>query len=458
MHAPSARSRPRSRGPLSSPPFRMLLAGQSLSNIGNYVHTIAFPWLVLGPHEDVAMLGTLVAASGIATMAGIPLGGYLADRLGSWRVMLWSDCSQIVFATSLALMAYLLAPSLAWLLPLDVCAGFCGGLFIPSSMSVIPALLPEDQIGRGLTIYSGGLQLVGVIGPALGGVTVALAGAPCALAIDAGSYLASTLALLGVRKFMTAAALRASHEPDVPTEHTQTHAEAVPEVPFSVFARSARLLQVILAVSVVFYLAYPGVEEVAMPDLARRDFSASGYGTLLTVQALCAPLGTMLAGKYAQIKAVPYLQAALIATFGIAVAFIPYAGGLPGALVAMAVFSAAMSWQGIGIITMFQTWTPEHLLGRTMSVLMTVSQGLTQVSVIVFTVIIRHFGPAPTFLLAGCASAFTALALVAFPTFRRYRLGDNFTMPQLAANPSAATDEASNALVSPESYAPDHER
>jgi MFS family permease len=199
----------------------MLLAGQSLSNIGNYVHTIAFPWLVLGPHEDVAMLGTLVAASGIATMAGIPLGGYLADRLGSWRVMLWSDCSQIVFATTLALMAYLLAPSLAWLLPLDVCAGFCGGLFIPSSMSVIPALLPEEQIGRGVTIYSGGLQLVGVIGPALGGVTVALAGAPCALAIDAGSYLASTLTLLGVRKFMTAAALSASDEPEVTTEQTR---------------------------------------------------------------------------------------------------------------------------------------------------------------------------------------------------------------------------------------------
>ena len=458
MHAPSARSRPRSRGPLCSPPFRMLLAGQSLSNIGNYVHTIAFPWLVLGPHEDVAMLGTVVAASGIATMAGIPLGGYLADRLGSWRVMLWSDCSQIVFATTLALMAYLLAPSLAWLLPLDVCAGFCGGLFIPSSMSVIPALLPEDQIGRGVTIYSGGLQLVGVIGPALGGLTVALTGAPCALAIDAGSYLASTLTLLGVRKFMTAAALSASDEPDVTTEQTKTHAGAAPEVPFSVFAHRARLLQVILGVAVVFYLAYPGVEEVAMPDLARRDFGASGYGTLLTVQALCALLGTMLAGKYAQIKAVPYLQAALIATFGIAVALIPYAGGLPGALVAMAVFSAAMSWQGIGIITIFQTWTPEHLLGRTMSVLMTVSQGLTQVSVIVFTVIIRHVGPAPTFLLAGSASVFTALALVAFPTFRRYRLGDSFTMPQLAANPPAATDEASNALVSPESYAPGHER
>jgi hypothetical protein len=93
-----------------------------------------------------------------------------------------------------------------------------------------------------------------------------------------------------------------------------------------------------------------------------------------------------------------------------------------------------------------------------MSVLMTVSQGLTQVSVIVFSVIIGHVGPAPTFLLAGSASVFTALALVAFPTFRRYRLGDTFTMPQLAANPPAATDEASNALVSPESYAPDHER
>ena len=380
-------------------------------------------------------------------MAGIPLGGYLADRLGSWRVMLWSDCSQIIIATLLAILAYLLAPSLAWLLPLDVCAGFCGGLFIPSSMSVIPALLPEDQVGRGVTLYSGGLQLVGVIGPALGGVTVAFAGAPCALAIDAASYIASTLTLLGVRKFMTAAASSIGDESDEMTEQQQPHAEIAPELPFGVFARTARLLQVILGVAVVFYLAYPGVEEVAMPTLAKRAFGASGYGALLTVQALCSLAGTTLAGKYAQIKAVPYVQASLIATFGIAVTLIPYAGGLPGALAAMAVFSAAMSWQGIGIITMFQTWTPAHLLGRTMSVLMTVSQGLTQVSVITFTVVIHHTGPAPTFLLAGSASVITALALLAFPTFRRYRLGDSYTMPRYAtANPST-TAETSQELA-----------
>ena len=440
MSTTSTSARPRSRGPLSSPPFRMLLVGQSLSNLGNYVRTIAFPWLVLGTHGNVTLLGTVVAVGGVATMVGIPLGGWLTDRLGSWRVMLWSDCSQIAISALLAVLAYLLAPSLVWLLPAEVCAGFCGGLFIPSSMSVIPALLPEDQIGRGVTLYSGGLQLVGVIGPALGGVTVALAGAPCALAIDAGSYLASTLTLLGVRRFMTAASLSADAEPEADREKQHADAETESGLPFGVFMRRARLLQVILGVAVVFYLAYPGVEEVAIPTLSRRDFGASGFGALLTVQALCALVGTALAGKYAQIKPVPYLQAVLIATFGIAVALLPIAGGLPGALVAMAVFSAAVSWQGIGIVTLFQTWTPAHLLGRTMSVLMTVSQGLTQVSVIISTVIIHSTGLAPAFLLAGSASVLTALALLASPTFRRYRLGDSFAVPPINPAKTVVSD------------------
>jgi hypothetical protein len=430
----------------------MLLAGQSLSNIGNYSFTIAFPWLMLGPHGNVEMLGTVIAVAGVARMAGIPIGGWLADRLGSWRVMLWSDCSQIVFSALLALLAYLLAPSLVWVLPVEACAGLCGGLFIPSSMSVIPSLLPEDQVGRGVALYSGGLQLAGVIGPAIGGVLVSLAGAPCALAIDASSYLASTLSLLGIRKFMTAAVTATAGDTvtgavdnEIDDVSDSDSNLTVPGLAFGVFARRAHLLQVILGVAVVFYLAYPGAEEVAIPALAQRNFGASGFGALLTVQAVCSLLGTLLASKYARIRTVPYLQAALIAVFGTAFAFVPYAGGLLGALAAMSVFSVAMSWQGVGIITLLQTWTPRHLLGRTMSVLMTVSQGLTQISVVVLTVIIHHIGPAAAFPLAGAASVFTALGIIAFPAFRHYRLGDTFTLDTKSV--TLASDSSRDAVA-----------
>lgn len=414
---------------MRSPAFRMLMVGQSVSNIGNNVFMIAFPWLLLSRHGGVELLGTVLTCSGVARTAAIPLGGWLADRFGSWRVMLWSDGAQIAIATALALCAFLLTPSVTWVLPVDVCAAVAGGLLIPSSMSVIPALLPEDQVGRGVALFTGGLQLAGVVGPALGGAMVALLGAPSALVIDAGSYVVSTASLLRIRKFMATAAT-ADSEPESAeaAEAADAPATGPADLPFGVFIRNARLLQALVLVSVVFYLAYPGMEQVAMPTLAHQDFGASGFGLLLTVQALCSLAGTALAGRYAQIRAVPYVQAILVATFGAALALVPYAGGLAGALVAIAVFSVAVGWQGIGMVTLLQTWTPAHLLGRTMSVLMAVSQGLSSISVAIITVIVHHSGPGPAFLIAGLASVATALGLLAFPAFRRYRLGDKFVL------------------------------
>jgi hypothetical protein len=52
-------------GPLSSPSFRLLAAGQLTSTAGDYCYAVALPWLVLSTHGGPVLLGTVLACYGV---------------------------------------------------------------------------------------------------------------------------------------------------------------------------------------------------------------------------------------------------------------------------------------------------------------------------------------------------------------------------------------------------------
>jgi MFS family permease len=77
--------------------------------------------------------------------------------------------------------------------------GAGAGLFMPGSFAIVPALLGGDDLQAGNALVSGGTQLATLIGPAIGGAVVALAGPAPAFAVDAASFAVSALTLAGLR-------------------------------------------------------------------------------------------------------------------------------------------------------------------------------------------------------------------------------------------------------------------
>ena len=103
---------------------------------------------------------------------------------------------------------------------------------------------------------------------------------------------------------------------------------------------------------------------------------------------------------------------------GIAMAFVPYLGGLPGAAAAALVFGAAGYFGNVVVVTLLQQWAPRYLLGRVMSLVMLASIGAFPASVALSGVIVRHVGPAPFFPAAG---AILVLAVLLAATIREFR-------------------------------------
>ncbi|TVT53543.1 multidrug efflux MFS transporter [Amycolatopsis rhizosphaerae] len=146
-----------------------------------------------GPERTAWLITSLY----LATAVGQPVVGLLVDRFGARRVLLGGALLVLV-----AGIGGLLAFSLDWLIGVRVVLGLgtCAGF--PAAMAVLRAR--ADAAGEGvpsrvLSVLAMSAQTIMVIGPALGGALIGLAGWPAIFAVNIPLATASlVLALLWV--------------------------------------------------------------------------------------------------------------------------------------------------------------------------------------------------------------------------------------------------------------------
>ncbi len=185
--------------PLRHRPFRLLAGGQLASNIGDALYAVALPWYVLAAHGGALLLGSVLAIYGLARTVMLAIGGHASDRFKPWTVMMSADLVRACAVAGLASACALSGPRLAVLAPIAVVLGAGAGLFLPGSFSIIPSLLPDEDLKAGNALSSAMTQLSLLVGPAIGGGIVALLGPTPAFALDAGSFVISGLTLAGIR-------------------------------------------------------------------------------------------------------------------------------------------------------------------------------------------------------------------------------------------------------------------
>jgi MFS family permease len=398
-------------GPLAGGNLRLLAGGQFASTVGDYCYAVALPWLVLSAHGGPVLLGTVLACYGVPRTVFIPLGGILADKAGPRTIMLAADAVRCGLVVVLTVLAAGHTASLAALAPVAALLGASEGLFIPASFSIMPSLLEPEHLPAGNAINSAAVQAGSVAGPVLGGILVASAGPAAAFAVDAATFAVSALSVALIRPRLSAkpvpAAAAAAAAPSAPA------GEGVWSL-----LRRARLLQVIVVVVVAANLASGGTFDVALPALAHARFGAGGYGALIACLGAGAVIGTLAAARGGKAARPALVAGASFLVEAVAIAFIPFLGGLAGAAVATFVLGLGNGFGNVVFLTLLQRWAPPHLLGRVMSLVMLAGMGSFPLSVAVSGVLVHRLGPSPFFPVAA---ATVAIALLGAMSQREYR-------------------------------------
>jgi len=186
-------------GVLRERDFRLLWLGQATSAFGSGLVPVALAFAVVDLTDSASALGLVLAAGLVARVVFLLIGGVVADRLPRQHVMLAAD---VLRTGSQGIVAVLLLSGHArvWhLLVLFAFFGAADAFFSPASTGLVPQTVPAGRIQEANALLSLSRSCAWVAGPALAGLIVAGPGPGWAFAVDAATFLVSSVSLALLR-------------------------------------------------------------------------------------------------------------------------------------------------------------------------------------------------------------------------------------------------------------------
>lgn len=190
MTDPSAPDAPRASAlaPFRHRIFRQVWIATIASSFGGMIQGVGAAWMMVSLGASAQMV-TLVQASIALPIVVLSLvAGALADSYDRRKLMLTAQVFMFASSTLLAVFTYLglITP---WLLLLFTFLIGCGAaLNAPAWQASVGAMVPRADIPSAVALNSMGFNLARSVGPAIGGVIVAMAGAAAAFTLNALSY------------------------------------------------------------------------------------------------------------------------------------------------------------------------------------------------------------------------------------------------------------------------------
>ena len=375
-----------------------------------------------------------------------PFLGALADRYPRKIVMVAAD---LIRAALMVLAALTIWQGWSqWVVyALVALSTVSGTVFRPAQAALLPHLARSPAALTAANVSSSTLESVGAfVGPALGGVLLAITNAETVFVVNGGSFLWSALLVLAVRGVRAADAPRA--EPGASHERGTGIGEGL---------RTIRQSRDLLALSSL-YTAQTLVAGalnvlVVVAALELLDVGESGVGYLngaLGVGGLVGGFVALVLASRGRLAADFGLGVAL---FGLPLALLGIVSSVPVALLALGLVGLGNSLVDINALTIMQRTVPDDVLGRVLGLLEGVLLGSIGVGALLAPLLIELAGI--RWALVATGALLPALAVLAA---RRLRSIDSRTaapaelqllqgVPTLAPLPVATLELLAGALT-----------
>lgn len=312
-----------------------------------------------------------------------------ADRSSRRRVMATCDLTRTALVAVMTVVAATGGPPVI----VYVCAvliSIISSAFAPAQAALLPTLTrtPEELTASNLALNI--ISSVGMfLGPAIGGIVLALSGPWLVFLIGGAGYLWSGLCVLG----LTPDAVPAPEEPK------PIVAELV--AGFSAIA-SDRRLQVVIGLIAVEMFAIGALEVVLVVDAIRvLDAGNAGVGWLNTALGTGGLLGGAIGVALAARKRLAGDFGLGFLIFGAALAVVGLVTNFTVALVLFAVMGIGGTLIDVFGMTLLQRAAPVDVVGRVFGVLQGLMLATTAVGALVTPLLVSALGPAWAFATIG---------------------------------------------------------
>ena len=339
-------------------PFRWFWAHIASTALIQGIQRFAFVWLVLE-------IGGSSGAAGVVSFAiGIPVfffslpAGVLADRVDRRILLFGSQGAAILITAATAIIIATGNATLGVTYALALAVGATQAFGQPVRQAILPSLVDRERLMNAIVLQTLGMNVMMIIGPALGGGIITLAGIEGVFALQAALFAFGLLVLLPLR---IPAVLAREGPPRRPIEDLREGFR------FVVGERNIRLLIFLLMVSGIFMMGPSAalIPQVAKTELGVDAFGASmlfaftGVGTLCTSLVLASWPGMKNKGAW---------FVGTVTVGGLGIAAIGTSQWYPLTAAIMLIWGMGGGFFINLNQTLIQTNTPSALMGRVMSV------------------------------------------------------------------------------------------
>ncbi|MFN0094004.1 MAG: MFS transporter [Dehalococcoidia bacterium] len=200
-----ARAASRQFSALAEPNYRLFFLGQAVSLIGTWMQTVGQGWLVLQLTGSAAALGFVTMLQFLPFTLLSLVGGVLADRLPKRKTLVVLQSFATVQAVVLSAIVVLDVVAIWHIYVLAFCLGLTNALERPTRQSFFSDLVPPERLVNAVALNSTILNLARILGPALGGLMIAITGPQGTFIFNAFSFAAvlAGYALMDPSRFRT---------------------------------------------------------------------------------------------------------------------------------------------------------------------------------------------------------------------------------------------------------------
>ncbi|MHB8644395.1 MAG: MFS transporter [Thermomicrobiales bacterium] len=184
---------------LRNPNYRLFWFGQVISMVGTWMQRIGQAWLVLHLTNSPLALGIVTACQTLPVLLLALFGGVIADRMPKRRVLTITQGVMLAQASVLALLTAAGWINLIALYLLAAILGTASALDNPTRQAFVKEMVGPDDVPNAVALNSIVMNTARLVGPALGGLTIAAIGVAGCFTLNAVSFLGAIGALLLMR-------------------------------------------------------------------------------------------------------------------------------------------------------------------------------------------------------------------------------------------------------------------
>ncbi len=390
--------------------YRLFYAGQLISLTGTWMQSIGQAWLVLDLTHSPFALGTVTMLQFLPISLFVLFGGVFADRVPKRKVLVFTQAAAMAQALALAFLTWSGLVQIWHVYLLALMLGLTNAFDNPTRQAFVIEMVGPDDVTNAVALNSSMFNSARLVGPALGGVIIALVGVGTAFFINGLSFIAVIGGLLLMKPSLMHPVPRA--------QRGNVLGQLAEGLRYAV--RTPEIMFIVILMAAIGTFGYNFT--VMLPLLAREVLhtGSSGFGAMTSCMGVGSLIAALTLATLGQASRRTLVLGAI--AFGALLAALSVSPNLVVALAVLVLLGiASITFTTTGNTTL-QITAPGHLRGRVMSIYMLLFAGTTPIGGELTGLMAEHIGVRETVGIEAAICAAGVVAGLAYLAMQKRRL------------------------------------